>query len=316
LLVTVLVGARGTTPVWMLAVAAGLALATLGDAGYSFLELRGAAPDYRFVSLLYQINLVLIGIGALAALSGHESAPEPDPGSSDGGLALVLGGSVIVAATLAVVVDPAVLPAGAAPVATLAAGIVLARTVIVAREHSAIRRQLSALVQVRELEAVSDPLTGLYNRRLALQRLDEELARAQRSGLPLAVALIDLDHFKQVNDRLGHAVGDDVLCDAARRLAATTRPTDVLARFGGEEFLVLAPETGADQAYALGERFRTRLADAPIATGQGPLTVTASIGVAVCDADQMDAATLLAAADRALYAAKAAGRNRTAGAAK
>src|SRR4051794_22767720 len=227
LLVTVLVGARRTTPVWMLAIAAGLAIATLGDAGYSFLNLRDSAPDYRLVVLLYQINLVLVGIGALAALTGDERPPEPDPGSSDGGLALVLGGSAIVAATLAAVVDPALLPAGAAPVATLAAGIVLARVVLMAREHDAIRRQLSALVQVRELEAVSDPLTGLYNRRLALQRLEEELARAQRHGLSLAVALIDLDHFKQVNDRLGHAVGDDVLCDAAHRLAATTRASDV-----------------------------------------------------------------------------------------
>jgi diguanylate cyclase (GGDEF)-like protein len=310
LLVTVLVGARGTTPIWMLAIAAGLAVAALGDAGYSYLDLRASAPDYRVVSLLYQVDLALVAIGTLAALRGDEPPPEPDPAASDGGLALVLGGSAIVAATLAAVVKPSALPAGAAPVAAIAACVVLARVAVMAREHAAIRRQLSALLQAREREAISDPLTGLYNRRLAMQRLDEELARARRTGAPVAVALVDLDHFKRVNDRLGHAAGDAVLREAARRLTAGTRASDVLARFGGEEFLLVAPGTPADAARSLAERLRAALASAPVETDKGVVAVTASFGVAVADGDQVDATALLAAADRALYNAKHAGRDR------
>jgi diguanylate cyclase (GGDEF)-like protein len=124
------------------------------------------------------------------------------------------------------------------------------------------------------------------------------------------VALVDLDHFKRVNDRLGHASGDAVLREAARRLAASTRASDVLARFGGEEFLLVAPSTPADAARTLAERLRTRLAAAPIETSQGAVAVTASVGVAVADADHPGATAVLAAADRALYNAKQTGRDR------
>ena len=126
--------------------------------------------------------------------------------------------------------------------------------------------------------------------------------------------MLDLDHFKQVNDRPGHGAGDDVLREVARRIQATVREIDVPARYGGEEIAVLLPETGLDTAREVAERIRLAVMDAPIDTRKGPVPVTLSAGVAVLDGRKGDLATLLEAADKALYQAKAAGRNRVAAA--
>jgi diguanylate cyclase (GGDEF)-like protein len=124
--------------------------------------------------------------------------------------------------------------------------------------------------------------------------------------------MLDLDHFKQVNDRHGHGAGDDVLREVARRILATVREIDVPARYGGEEFAVLLPETGLDTAREVAERIRLAVVDAPIKTRKGPLAVTLSAGVAAREAGGGDLGALLEAADGALYQAKAAGRNRIA----
>ena len=155
--------------------------------------------------------------------------------------------------------------------------------------------------------ATTDELTGLPNRRMLDEQLELALARARRGGLAVALLAIDLDRFKEVNDSLGHAIGDDLLVEAARRLRAGARDTDVVARIGGDEFVVLLADLDVQEASELArtvvERLHGVLAD-PVAIGPVELKLEASIGVAVYPLDSRDAKGLLAAADAAMYAGK------------
>jgi diguanylate cyclase (GGDEF)-like protein len=164
---------------------------------------------------------------------------------------------------------------------------------------------------------LTDFLTGWHNRRYLNARLKEELARAQRQGTGLTCLLIDLDKFKQINDQHGHLVGDMALREAAQRVDAHIRGSDAAARFGGDEFVVLAPGISPEQAAALAERIRLAVCETKLQTPQGAsLQLTVSIGVAgiVPPRDDADlkavAEQLLAEADSALYRAKQLGRNR------
>lgn len=165
--------------------------------------------------------------------------------------------------------------------------------------------------QVRD-QALHDPLTGLANRRELFTRFGFELARARRSGQPLAVCLLDLDHFKRINDTYGHGVGDDVLVRVADILRHCLRETDAIGRIGGEEFVLLLPETDAEGAEHVVERCRSEIERSPLILDNGvALPVSASIGVAIsAPEDEADETELLARADEVLYRAKAAGRNR------
>ena len=180
------------------------------------------------------------------------------------------------------------------------------------REH--LRRQKAelaqALEQIRQL-ATHDDLTGLLNRRAMLDRMQLEQRRSLRSGSPLLIAQLDIDHFKAVNDTHGHAAGDLVLQSFADTVRRNVRDTDVLARWGGEEFVLLLCDTPAADAVALMERLRqaVQAMQVPVAQGGQPITVTVSIGLARhTPADPL--AGTLERADQALYAAKAGGRNR------
>lgn len=161
------------------------------------------------------------------------------------------------------------------------------------------RRELDELLRVA---ALKDPVTGLANRRLLDDELEAAVARAERTGGSLAVVVIDLDEFKQINDRHGHSVGDEVLRATGARLAAAIRAGDVAGRFGGDEFLALLFDADAQEADALVERLEQALL-APVATAIGPLPVRASVGLAHLQQDQQPL-ELLNAADRAMYAAK------------
>jgi two-component system cell cycle response regulator len=167
----------------------------------------------------------------------------------------------------------------------------------------------------RRLEALAmiDGLTRLPNRRALDLRFAHELARTMRYKKHLACLMLDVDHFKKVNDLHGHLVGDQVLVEVGAAITANVRATDLGGRFGGEEFLVLAPETSREQAMTLAERLRVgvvaRMADAPHLPD-----VTISIGVATTEVGHATAEDLLHRADEALYAAKRAGRNRVGGA--
>lgn len=153
--------------------------------------------------------------------------------------------------------------------------------------------------------ASTDELTGLANRRVFNERIESDLARSRRSGHPLSLVMVDLDHFKAINDEHGHPVGDEVLTEFAERLRAAARAGDLVARVGGEEFALILPECGADRAEATAERLRRLIASAPF---DGVGTVTASFGVA-SSADLHPDEDLFTAADRALYEAKKAGRD-------
>ena len=165
-----------------------------------------------------------------------------------------------------------------------------------------------------EHAADTDPLTGIANRRRANEHLIEAVRQAEEQGQPLGVFLVDLDHFKRINDTWGHATGDEVLRQAARALQAYSRTSDLVSRFGGEEFLVIAPGTTAPAAAALAERLRAGIALLRIAAGQDQIAVTFSVGVSVYDplasARKRTPEALLHMADEALYRAKDSGRNR------
>lgn len=184
-----------------------------------------------------------------------------------------------------------------------------------ARSNAQILRQQQALAAAnRELERLSqtDGLTGLVNRRQFDHALEREHARQQRTGSPLSVLMVDLDHFKFVNDHYGHAMGDDYLRAVARVLqGVVSRVTDVAARYGGEEFVCLLSDTSAEHARMLAEDIRRGVADLALPNALAPgAQLTVSVGVATLAGGNSSAAQLLAQADEQLYAAKHAGRDR------
>lgn len=174
-----------------------------------------------------------------------------------------------------------------------------------------------SLIQAREAlreQAMHDPLTHLLNRRAALDFLTSELSRGAREKNPLSVMMVDIDHFKSINDRFGHPAGDEVLSEVGRRLRTSARSYDLVGRFGGEEFLVVAPSCRTADGLIQAQRLREVVCSQPITFKDLSVTVTISVGVAtVHDPHQQDMEGLLSAADNALYRAKAAGRNRVEG---
>jgi two-component system, cell cycle response regulator len=176
-----------------------------------------------------------------------------------------------------------------------------------------VRRLARQKTRQQELERDShtDALTGLHNRRFGVERLNQELARCRRHGEKLTVCLLDIDHFKRINDSLGHPAGDDVLVKVAGELRSVSRTTDVVLRWGGEEFLFAFCRTDLVQGAGIVERFRAHLASVPVSVRAAGVNVPVTIsgGLAELEAeDTLD--TLVARADSALYKAKESGRNR------
>ena len=169
--------------------------------------------------------------------------------------------------------------------------------------------QRSLMHQQLAAAARTDPKTGLLNATAWQREADAEVARAQRTGSPLALLLVDVDHFKRVNDNHGHLIGDEVLRALATDLRQQVRESDVVGRFGGEEFTVLLPRTDDAGAYGIAERLRTSAARLSVTAADARIRVTVSIGVAVLGQHGHDLFELLAAADAALYRAKDAGRD-------
>ncbi|MCY2931669.1 MAG: diguanylate cyclase [Planctomycetota bacterium] len=177
-----------------------------------------------------------------------------------------------------------------------------------------LRARVRAALRTKHLQdllrkyALIDPLTELPNRRALDERLQQEWARLLRHGGNLSIIMADIDHFKNVNDQFGHAVGDEVLRQVERRLADGCRETDMPARYGGEEFVVVAPETAAQAAADFAERLRISICCRPLEAHGKTVAVTASFGVAGHEGLKSPEA-LVGAADEALYRSKAAGRN-------
>jgi diguanylate cyclase (GGDEF)-like protein len=158
--------------------------------------------------------------------------------------------------------------------------------------------------------ATTDSLTGVANRRHFIEQLEMELAHVIRFGRPAAFLMVDIDHFKSVNDTYGHATGDAVLRHFTELAKQRLRRVDLLGRLGGEEFGILLPGTDSTGAVLFAERFRRYVADTPAQSGDGPIPFTISIGIAMFNSRDVAADSIMARADMALYRAKAHGRNR------
>jgi len=174
----------------------------------------------------------------------------------------------------------------------------------------AIAMDNSRHVQLMQRQAVTDVLTGLYNRRAFIPMGEKEVGRARRYRRPLALILFDIDHFKKVNDAHGHIIGDRVLQVLTNLVTKTTRATDLVCRYGGEEFIVLMPEANREEGLAMAERLRQEISRMTVVTEVGDLSLTVSLGVAALGTEEDENLEgLISRADRAMYQAKAAGRN-------
>jgi diguanylate cyclase (GGDEF)-like protein len=158
--------------------------------------------------------------------------------------------------------------------------------------------------------ASEDPLTGVYNRRALAEFGLREIARSRRHGTPLSVILVDIDYFKKINDELGHAAGDLALVETVRRLKKNLRGEDYLGRMGGEEFLILLPDTDIEQAQVLANRIREDFASQPMSLLEQSRSITLSGGITLLSAEDQLFDDMLRRADKAMYSAKAQGRNR------
>jgi two-component system cell cycle response regulator len=190
---------------------------------------------------------------------------------------------------------------------------------LVARVRSQIRRKryterLRDNLQYSMEMALTDPLTGLFNRRYMETHVGTLVDRSAARGKPLSVLILDIDYFKSINDTFGHDAGDDVLREFADRLKKSIRGIDLACRYGGEEFVVVMPDTDLGVAALVGERIRRRIASEPFPVGQGArqVEVTISVGIAARMGPQDNASQILKRADEALYRAKRDGRNRVA----
>jgi diguanylate cyclase (GGDEF)-like protein len=171
------------------------------------------------------------------------------------------------------------------------------------------QKLLDAQEQLRH-DATHDRLTGLWNRSMIVDELEREISRSKREKRTLTILIGDVDHFKDVNDTYGHAAGDEVLRETATRMAGVRRHYDSIGRYGGEEFLLILPGCDLHQAVPVAERVRCTVSAEPVSIGPVKWPLTISVGVASASPSTPDAATLIAAADEALYRAKARGRNR------
>jgi two-component system cell cycle response regulator len=191
------------------------------------------------------------------------------------------------------------------------------RNELVARVRTQLRKKRYADRLRRNMQlslemAITDQLTGLHNRRYMASHLDNLMAAAGNCGKPLAFVIMDIDYFKAVNDTYGHDIGDEVLREFAHRIGANIRGIDLACRYGGEEFVVVMPETDAAFAYAVAERLRKSIETTPIDISRAPgsINITISIGIAASEGNGDTAEALLRRADQALYSAKRSGRNR------
>jgi diguanylate cyclase (GGDEF)-like protein len=186
----------------------------------------------------------------------------------------------------------------------------LAKTAKINRElEREIQQRLKLEAALKEL-AATDPLTGLYNRREYEMLFGHEIERARRMNTALSICIVDLDHFKRVNDTYGHGVGDDVLRRTAAICRKNLRTVDIIGRLGGEEFIFLLPETTIDQAVVIGNRLLEALSTTDIDAGVTTIRITATIGISQLLPGDQDFNTLIQRADTALYRGKVAGRNR------
>jgi two-component system, cell cycle response regulator len=288
----------GTRTVSFRLIGAGLLLLLLADTVYATQNLLGIYQDQSWVDAFWM--LAAAGLGAAALHPSMREVTEESPAAGPDATA----GRLVLLAVVALLAPAALLVQYLrgddlhVPVAT---GACMALFLLVIG-------RMAVMVRAQRHMAITDGLTGLRTRRFLEQALTSEGARHQRG---VGLLLLDVDHFKAVNDTHGHHGGDRVLCEVARRLRELVRPGDVVARYGGEEFAVLLPGATGTELARVGERVRRGIANTPIAVDRETLvTVTVSIGAAMLPDHVDTTGDLTLTADRALYAAKESGRNR------
>jgi two-component system cell cycle response regulator len=283
------------------------------DCALTYISLHTSAPELSWLKIGWEAGALLYAAAALAAIRASRTEQSPVRSElRDRGLTVVLGGvaATLIAVCVVVAVNNA-LDAGSVVAAFYVVAAIALRLFMTSREREQIAVALEVSLHEQQRIANTDELTGLRNRRFADRRLHERTA-ADRDGAPdVGVLVLDLDHFKEINDAHGHPVGDEVLRVTAARLAATSRAGDVVARYGGEEFLVILRDLPRDGLLNVAERFRASIAEQPFDAGAAqPIVVTTSVGGASMPADAASMTDLLRIADRALYTAKSMGRNR------
>lgn len=293
----------GRRPASFVLLAVNLLAIFTADTLYVMQQLEGTYQTGNFLDAIWLCGNLALGAAAL-----HPTvAKVADPGSPDDqhmqltGLRLVLlaGAALIAPATLIVQYSLGALR----DVPVIASACATMFLLAIAR--------LAGLVADQRRLAITDVLTGLRTRRFFGARLPFELTKARRGGTSLAVLIVDVDHFKSINDKYGHPAGDRVLIEVARRLRESVRHADFIARYGGEEFALVVPEVGPQELASIGERLRTQVASSPILVSPDVwISVTVSVGTAGYPRHGNSPAELIMTADRALYAAKSQGRDR------
>lgn len=305
-----LAGHRQVPPsVWLVGAAVLVGAGT--DAGYTYLTSLNSYISGEWIDLGWQAEAVLLCLAGFCAWRHDEGDGQVAPLGRDLAMVPVLVG-VVTALLLAGVVS---VRAGTSLTPLVVAGLVVTglvvRFLLSVSDTRQVAQRLDVALREQERLAVTDGLTGLYNRRFFEEVLRLETERATRDGGRLALVVVDLDHFKLVNDTHGHQSGDSVLVEVAARLRRALRGSDVLARYGGEEFVMILPGADSETALEIAERCRRALSTDTIRVHSGSrITVTGSFGLA-CFADgRFDVDSLIRHADRALYVAKGAGRDR------
>ncbi|GIJ69734.1 GGDEF domain-containing protein [Virgisporangium ochraceum] len=276
-----------------------LAMWFAADVLYLLERVDGFFTDTSTTTFGYLAALVLVGAAALhPSMTGLGEPAGAPPGPGVSRLGLLAAAALIAPVILAV----EYLRGTLRDVIVIAVACAVLFLLVIFR--------MAGLVSAQRLQAITDPLTGLYTRRFFGPALSDEITRAGRSRVPVALLLLDVDHFKRINDGYGHPVGDAVLRAVAARLATLCRSGDIVARYGGEEFAVLLPGVGPDRLAEVAERIRASMTGPiPLADGREVL-VTVSIGTATVPVDAGSPEDLVRLADAALYSAKRGGRNR------
>jgi two-component system cell cycle response regulator len=271
------------------------------DSLYSYQQLSASYQAGNFLDAIWLGGNLALGAAALHPTMGALGERSPAGGGGHGrGRIVALFAAALVAPVILLVQDVT---------GTLRYASVIASACIVLFVL-ALARMVGLATDQRRL-AVTDLLTGLRTRRYLESALPVEIARARRSAGEVALFIVDIDHFKSVNDRFGHPAGDHALTEVAGRLRSAARTGDILARYGGEEFALLSPGAAADELPVIAERLRTRVAGEPIELTPGTgVAITISVGAASYPLHGDDPTELVAVADRALYRAKAQGRDR------
>lgn len=310
-----------TVPRSFLLAGAGFAVAALTDAGYSYLFMIHSYGDTSWINLGWQAEAVLLCMAA--AVAARHTEPEPEVRRLDRDLA-VLPAAVAVLSIIGIAVTDRVtdgrLTHSTLVIAVLLVSGLLLRQVLVTRDRTRLATALAKALREQERLAITDGLTGLYNRRFFQEMLRLDAERAERNGSPMSIIMIDLDRFKKVNDTCGHPTGDRVLVEAAERIRRAVRPSDLVARYGGEEFVCLLPGAGEDTALEVAEQVRRALSRTPLSVPGREVRLTASLGVASAGTrggrPHGDLEGLIHDADGALYRAKARGRDQVAAASR